>query len=242
MADIGAKEVHVWRASLDSPTRSVEQLRELLSPDELARAKRFHFERDRKHLIVARGCLRTILSRYLKTPAAEIGFTYSDNGKPKLADSCSHTQPLYFNLAHSAGLAVYAITLIGEIGIDLERIRPEFTGDEIANRFFSPGEVTCLNSVPAALRHEAFFNCWTRKEAFIKAKGIGLSLPLDQFEVTLAPGEPAKLLRTNWDEDEAPRWSIRSIDVGLDYVAAVAIETQHWHLKYEDLDRSLFEL
>src|SRR5690242_5978144 len=169
MFDIGARDVHVWRATLDVTPIIVDRLREVLSDDELSRAKRFHFERDVHHFIVARGYLRTILSRYLKTPAAEIEFAYGANGKPELADSCAQTSRLYFNLAHSEALALYAFTRIGEIGVDLEFIRTEFTGDEIANRFFSPGEVACLNAVSAELRHEAFFNCWIRKEAFIKA-------------------------------------------------------------------------
>src|ERR1041385_3712084 len=168
---LGEKEVHIWRTSLDLPTTIAEHLRQFLSADELARAGRFHFERDRRHFIVARGCLRAILSRYLKTPAAEIEFIYGVNGKPQLAGSSLHSQPLYFNLAHSADLALYGFTRIGELGVDLEFIRTDFTGDEIANRFFSPGEVACLNAVPAELRHEAFYNCWTRKEAFIKATG-----------------------------------------------------------------------
>ena len=241
MADIAANEVHVWRASLDLMPTTVERLRRLLSHDELARAVRFHFERDRQHFIVARGCLRTILSCYLKTPAAEIEFIYGVNGKPQLADSCQQAQPLYFNLAHSAGLALYAFTRIGELGVDLELIRTDFTGDDIANRFFSPGEVACLNALSAELRHEAFFNCWTRKEAFIKATGSGLSLPLDQFEVTLTPGEPARLLRTTWNEDEASRWSIKSIDVGRRYVAAVAVAARDWELKSWDVDNTLLE-
>ncbi|HEY6245288.1 MAG TPA: 4'-phosphopantetheinyl transferase superfamily protein [Pyrinomonadaceae bacterium] len=241
MADIAANEVHVWRASLDVMPTMVERLRRLLSDDELARAGRFHFERDRRHFIVARGCLRAILSRYLKTPAAEIEFIYGVNGKPQLAGSSLHSQPLYFNLAHSADLALYGFTRIGELGVDLEFIRTDFTGDEIANRFFSPGEVACLNAVPAELRHEAFYNCWTRKEAFIKATGSGLSLPLDQFEVTLTPGEPARLLRTTWDEAEASRWSIKSIDVGRRYVAAVAVAAHDWELKSWEVDHTLLE-
>jgi len=236
---LGPKEVHVWRASLDLTTTLVERLRQFLSPDELARADRFHFERDQQHFIVARGCLRTILSRYLRMHAAEIEFAYGDKGKPQLAGSCARSQTFYFNLAHSEGLAIYAVTRVGEIGIDLERIRPEFTGDEIANRFFSPGEVACLNGMPKEQRAEAFFNCWTRKEAFIKAMGRGLSLPLDQFEVTLTPGDPAQLLRTTWDEDEAARWSLKSIDVERGYVAAVALAAHDWCLECRTFDTVL---
>jgi 4'-phosphopantetheinyl transferase len=234
---LGAKDVHVWRASLDQTPTIVDQLRQFLSPDELARAGRFHFERDRRHFIVARGYLRALLSLYLKMHPAEIDFVYGSNGKPQLGTSCSH-KSLYFNLAHSEGVVIYALTRVGEIGIDLEHIRPEFTADEIANRFFSPSEVSCLNAVADEHRAEAFFNCWTRKEAFIKAIGTGLSLPLNQFAVTLAPGEPAQLLETTWDEREASRWSIKSIDVGQNYVAAVALAAKDWQIKYRDVDNT----
>jgi len=236
---VEGNEVHVWRTSLDLTSTKVERLTQFLSPAELARAGRFHFERDRKHFVVARGCLRAILSHYLKIPAREIEFVYGDKGKPQLAASFRGTQPFYFNLAHSAGVAIYAVTRIGEIGIDLERIRPEFVGDEIANRFFSPGEVSRLNAMSKDQRPEAFFNCWTRKEAFIKAMGMGLSLPLDQFEVTLEPGEPAQILHTSWNEDEASRWSIKSIDAGRGYVAAVAISAHDWLLEFRDVDGNL---
>jgi 4'-phosphopantetheinyl transferase len=224
------RDVHVWRASLDPPLAIVERLRQLLSPDEQARADRFHFEIDRQHFIVARGCLRTILSRYLEIAAAEIQFSYESHGKPQIASAISQGQQLKFNLAHSGGLALYAFTSVGEIGVDLEHIRPEFTGDDIARRFFSATEVECLDQLPPHARHEAFFNCWTRKEAFIKAKGVGLSLALDQFDVTLAPAGPAALLRTRWDEDEAARWSLQSIDVGAGYAGAVAVEAHDWKL------------
>jgi 4'-phosphopantetheinyl transferase len=221
---LGTIDVHVWRVSLEQSPEVVERLRSLLSVDEQSRADRFHFKSDRCHFIVARGCLRIILGRYLEMAPAEIRFSYADHGKPQLANSIAQSRELKFNLAHSGRLALYAFTRIGEIGVDLEHIRPEFTGDNIANRFFSPAEVDCLSRLPALARHEAFFNCWTRKEAFIKAKGMGLSLPLDQFDVTLEPSEPATLLRTRWDEEEAARWSLEAIDAGEGYVAAVAVE------------------
>lgn len=233
---LGAKDVHVWRASLEQTPAIVERLRQLLSDDELVRAGRFHFEKDRKHFITARGCLRVILSRYLGISSAEIQFSYGVNGKPRLASSSAHGPTVYFNLAHSERFALYALTSVGEIGVDLERIRPEFTGEEIAKRFFSPEEVASLNEVSAELRHEAFFNCWTRKEAFIKATGVGLSLALDQFDVTLSPNEPAKLLRTRWDETEAARWSLKAIDVASGYVAAVAVAGRDWQLTFSDID------
>ena len=233
---LGRRDVHVWRASLNPPPAIVERLRQFLSPDEQVRADRFHFEIDRQHFIVARGCLRTILSRYLEIAPAEIQFSYESHGKPQIESAMSQDQQLKFNLAHSGGLALYAFTSVGEIGVDLEHIRPEFTGDDIARRFFSATEVQCLDQLPPQARHQAFFNCWTRKEAFIKAKGVGLSLALDQFDVTLAPAEPAALLRTRWDEDEAARWSLQTIEVGKGYAGAVAVEAHDWQLSCWQVD------
>ena len=223
---LGTRDVHIWRTSLEQPPAIVEGLRQFLSHDEKVRAERFHFEKDRRHFIVARGCLRKLLSRYLAVAPAELHFTYADHGKPQLASEI--VPPLRFNLAHSGGLALYAFTSIGEIGIDLEHIRPEFTADDIARRFFSATEVACLDQLPMPARHVAFFNCWTRKEAFLKAKGIGLSRALDQFDVTLNPDEPAALLHTRWDQNEAARWSLKAIDAGAGFVGAVAIEAHDW--------------
>jgi 4'-phosphopantetheinyl transferase len=236
---LGARDVHVWRISQDQPLAIIERFSQLLSDDEQVRAARFHFERDRQHFIVARGCLRTILARYLEMAPRKIQFTYAPYGKPELSTSTSQAQPLNFNLAHSGGFALYAFTKLGEIGVDLEHVRSEFAGDDIARRFFSSDEVARLTELSPNVRHEAFFNCWTRKEAFIKAKGIGLSLPLDQFDVNMAPGEPATLLRTRWDENEAGRWSLKAIDMGPGYVAAVALASRDWQLTFFEVDTEL---
>ncbi len=235
-SSLGTKDVHIWRVSLDQPRPTIQKLQQLLSDDERARGERFHFESDRQHFVVARGSLRTLLARYLETAPADIQFTYAAQGKPGLPTPFSRGQPLHFNLAHSGSFALYAFTDVGEIGVDLEQIRPELTGDDIARRFFSESEVARLTRLPAEVRHEAFFNCWTRKEAFIKAKGIGLSLALDQFDVTLAPDEPPALLRTGWDENEASRWSIKGINVGPGYVGAVAVAGHGWELTCFELE------
>ena len=224
---LGEREVHIWRTSLDQSTETVGRFRELLASDERSKADRFRFEKDRRHYTVARGVLRELLARYLSESPEAFQFTYSPYGKPSL-DSTK----LKFNLAHSGEVALYAFTLIGEVGIDVEFVRPEFTGDEIARRYFSDSEVNLLDEVRPGARPLAFFNCWSRKEAVIKAKGLGLSLGLDQFDVTLAPGEPAALLRTRWDEAEAQRWSLRALDVGEEYAAAIAIESHDWDARY----------
>jgi len=213
----------------------VESLAQLLSGDEQARANRFHFEIHRRQFIVARACLRILLARYVRIEPQVIRFTYSKYGKPELATVSERGARLNFNLAHSGELAVYAFTGIGEIGVDLEDIRPEFTGDDIARRFFSATEVACLDQLPVDQRALAFFNCWTRKEAFIKAKGMGLSLALDQFDVTLAPDAEPAVLSTKWDESEATRWSLRALDPGVGYVGAVAVPAHDWQLNCWEL-------
>ena len=229
---LGSEEAHVWRASLEQPVAVVESLYQVLSPDEQARANRFHFDKDRRHFIVARACLRKLLGQYLGIKPAALRLAYGDYGKPHLAPAMlDQPAKLKFNLAHAAGLAVYAFTRLGEIGVDVEHIKPEFTGDDIARRFFSAAEVDRFEKLPRDARALAFFNCWTRKEAFIKAKGVGLSLPLDQFDVTLAPDQEASLLRTRWDESEAARWSLRTLEIGVGYVGAVALEAHGWQLR-----------
>lgn len=229
-SSLGTNDVHIWRASLEQSPATVENLRQLLSADEQSRADRFHFEKDRKHFTTARGYLRKLLGRYLEIAPAEIRFSYTEYGKPSLAPELD--QRLKFNVAHSGGLSLYAFTAIGEIGIDLEHIRPEFTVDDIARRYFSAAEVDSLDQLPLAARHQAFFDCWTRKEAFIKAKGLGLSLGLNQFDVTVRPDQPAALLRTGWDLTEASRWSLASIAVGEDFAAAVAVAAHDWQPSY----------
>jgi 4'-phosphopantetheinyl transferase len=147
-----------------------------------------------------------------------------------LARKANHGE-LGFNLAHSHELALYAITRGREVGIDLERIRSNLVDEQIAERFFSPREVVVLRGLPTHRQREAFFNCWTRKEAYVKAKGQGLSIPLDQFDVSLAPGEPAALLSTQWHPQEASRWSLQKLNPGCGYVAALAVEGHDWQVK-----------
>jgi 4'-phosphopantetheinyl transferase len=226
---LSSAEVHVWRAPLDSDVSCVERLQGTLSADELHRAARFHFPRDRRRFIVARGVLRDILGRYLGVHPSELCFRYSSYGKPALRH-VADGQELRFNVSHSHELALFAVTHMGEVGIDIEYMRTDFTCERIAERFFSPHERACLRALPAGVKHEAFFSCWTRKEAYIKAHGEGLSLPLDQFDVSLAPGEPAALLATRSDPQEASRWSMRAFTPAPGYVAALAVEGHGWYL------------
>ena len=222
-------EVHVWRADLDPSASCVERLQYILSADELQRAARFHFPQDRRRFTVARGVLRDILGRYLGVPPSALGFRYNAYGKPALADVADE-EGLRFNISHSDEMALFAVTCGREVGVDIEHLRTAIACEDIAEHFFSARERAGLRALPAEVKHRAFFNCWTRKEAYIKAHGEGLSLPLDQFDVSLAPGEPAALLATRSDPREALRWSLRVLTPGPDYVAAVAVEGQGWNL------------
>lgn len=221
--EIAGGQVHVWRVALNPPAPTLARLWPTLTPDEQQRAERFHFQRDRDHFIAARGALRAILARYLRAEPGLLRFSYSSYGKPDLAHGAGDP-PLTFNLSHAHELALIAVARGRLLGVDIEWVRPDMSGEEIAERFFSPREVAALRAVPPPQRHEAFFNCWTRKEAYIKARGEGLSHPLDQFDVSLAPGEPAALLGTRGDPAELARWSLQALAPGPGYVAALAAE------------------
>jgi 4'-phosphopantetheinyl transferase len=222
-------EVHVWRATLDQPAPRVQSLWQTLAADEQARARRFYFEKDRVPFIIARGALRAILGGYLNINPDQLRFYYSPHGKPALASEVGGGT-LRFNVSHSHGLALFAISRGRDIGIDIEHIRPDFATEEIAERFFSPREVAALRALPIDAQAEAFFNCWTRKEAYIKAIGEGLSHPLDQFDVSLAPGEPARLLKTQRNPQQAAQWSLQELSPGPGYAAALAVEGHGWRL------------
>lgn len=222
-------EVHVWRISLTQPVAVIQQCRHTLSGDELSRAKRFHFERDRQRFIVARGGLCQIISRYTKKKPLELRFGYTDYGKPFLSQPAE--TGLRFNLSHAGDLALYAIAHERDLGLDIEQIRPMADALQIAERFFSVPENRALQIVPPAQRDEAFFNAWTRKEAYIKAIGEGLSHPLDSFDVSLKPGEAAQLLAVRSAPADRTRWLLRSLTPAAGYVAALVVERAGWRLR-----------
>ena len=218
-------EVHVWLASLEQEPRVARALHDTLNADERQRADRFHFAKDRAHFVVARGVLRDILGRYLGTPPARIGFSYSRYGKPSLKEGDGDDGArLCFNVSHSHELALYAVARGREIGLDIEHLREDLAGPEIAERFFSPAEVAALRTLAPELHTAAFFNCWTRKEAYIKALGEGLSHPLHRFSVSLIPGEPASLLHADDDPSAPSRWWMSALPVDDGYAAAVVVE------------------
>jgi 4'-phosphopantetheinyl transferase len=204
-----------------------------LAEDELLRAERFRFEKDRNRFIAARGLLRIILARYLRASSDQLRFESTPFGKPKLTRDFLF-EDTRFNLSHSGNLALLAVTRAREVGVDLEMIRRGLAEEAIPESFFSPLEVEVLRALPREQQNEAFFNCWTRKEAYIKARGEGLSMPLHLFDVTLAPGERAALIETRGEPQEARRWLLKEVSPAHGFVGAVAAEGRDWRLRCWD--------
>lgn len=217
--NLKSQHVDAWRIPLNLQTDSVKLIESTLSADEIQRASRFHFQKDRDRYIVAHGSLRDILGCYLHCKPTELSFSVNQYGKPALVDS-----KLEFNLSHANDVALVAITQGRKIGVDVERIRTDMELENIASHNFSKLEFSELMALPHEQREAGFFNCWTRKEAYIKAHGLGLSLPLDSFDVSLLPDHPAILRATRPDPQEALRWSLLSLDVAPNYAGALAVE------------------
>jgi 4'-phosphopantetheinyl transferase len=229
-------EVQLWRIDLEALGPEESRWQKLLSSDELERASRFHLPRDRQRFVTSRALLRTILSAYLATDPGTLSFSYSSKEKPSLGPAHADSN-VAFNISHSGGVALLAFTRGREIGVDVEQARSNFELEAIARRFFSPAEQKQLADVPADERPDAFFRCWTRKEAYIKATGDGLSLPLRQFDVALEAGTSNALLATRPDGSEAARWLLREVPAGPGYIAALCVRGQDW--KLNDWSRSL---
>jgi 4'-phosphopantetheinyl transferase len=213
---LSSDETHLWRAPLTVPPGVLERRRRTLSEEERERADRYHLARDRDHFIAARGGLRELLGLYLQLPPAQVSFTYGAHGKPALLGG--HLQ---FSVSHAHELALFALTERRPVGVDLEWMRVDLELEEMAERFFSLNERRTIRSLPAAERPAAFFACWTRKEAYVKAVGIGLSLPLDRFDVACAPTEPAALRWTDGDPDGPQRWAMHALHPGRGYIGAL---------------------
>jgi len=231
--DLESHQVDIWRARLDLPTDSLKRLEATLSADEIQRADRFHFQGGKDRFIAAHGCLRDILARYQHWEPEQLTFSTNDYGKPALT-TVSSERRMDFNLSHSEDLALVAVTWERKVGVDLERLRQGISAQVIAQRYFSKSEVAELLGLPSEHREIGFFNCWTRKEAYIKAQGLGLSLSLESFDVSLDPNEPAILRATRPDPQEAARWILLSLQVDSSYASALAIEGQGLEFHFWD--------
>ena len=225
--------VHVWRVPLNQSSERTALSLEVLSADEHVRAASFHFDKDRNQFVQARSALRFILSDYLNEPPQNLEFTYGPKGKPQLGNRNADSD-LRFNLSRRAGLALIAITRGREIGVDVELVRADVPCLEIADLSFSSTESATLHTLPESLRVAGFYNCWTRKEAFAKARGEGLYFPLQQFDVSLTPGEPARLLDIRDDLDRVDRWTLHEIPVDAGYVAALVVEGSNLNVTCRD--------
>jgi 4'-phosphopantetheinyl transferase len=218
-ASVADGEIRIWFCRLDRADAEIAPMRATLSEDEATRAARFFQDRDRNHYIVARATLRRLLAIQLGCAAGAVRFEYNEWGKPALPAGFAR-RDIRINLSHSHGVAVYAITGGRDVGVDVERVRLEFATETIAENFFSRNEVIALRSLPLEQQPDGFFNCWTRKEAYVKARGEGLSIELASFDVSLKPREPAAILRA---VDRA-KWSIASFRPEPGRVAAIVVE------------------
>ncbi|MCF6338669.1 MAG: 4'-phosphopantetheinyl transferase superfamily protein [Gammaproteobacteria bacterium] len=226
---INDNEVHLWQARLDQSCSRIQVLEQLLCPAEKLRAAKFVFDKHRRRFIAGRGFLRNILGGYLNQQAVNLEFSYGPQGKPALVASDIHDK-LYFNVSHSHEMALYAISRNRQVGVDVEYLRAKQDVENIAQRYFYPGECEVINSLPAEKKKAAFFKAWTVKEAYAKATGEGLSV-LEQVETALSPNGPATLLNVHGNSGEVARWLSRQIHLSPDYVAALVVEGRNWRLR-----------
>ncbi len=218
----GGAEIGIWCVALDVGDALFEERTAVLDDNERARARRFKRPLDARRWSFARAMLRHLLSQCVSLSADTLRFDYEGNGKPRLAGA---HPPVHFNLSHADAMAMIGVTSLAPIGVDIERLRAIPDADDVAARFFAPGERRALNALPRASWIRGFLNCWTRKEAVIKATGAGLAMPLDGFEVSLEPDGPALMRKCPVHDEDGRRWSLHHIDAAADYVGAVALRS-----------------
>ncbi len=216
---LGPEEVQVWYLLLTDYSDATTNYWAQLSIDEKARAELFAFEQDRTRFVIGRASLRRLVSRYIGVAPTGVQFRYGNYGKPELFQSS-----LCFNISHSGNLIIFAFVWRRRVGVDVERLGRLERFEEIVRHEFAAAEYLELMSLPEPLRRRAFFNCWTRKEAYIKAKGEGLSIPLRQFQVSMVPGLPARLLQHQDGTEELLRWNWAELAIEAGYVGALVVE------------------
>jgi len=231
---LAACDVHVWDARVSAFAERENDLRAILDHAEVRRADRFRLARDRVQYVVAHGLVRTLLGRYLGRPARELWFGTGLYGKPALLEPVT-VPALEYNLSHSGDIVLIAVTRGRAVGVDVEHWANDIVYDELAEYCFSAAERDELRTASHRDKAAAFFAGWTRKEAYIKATGVGVMLGLDYFDVSLAPGEAA-LLFDRRPAARTERWSMRDIDLGPEYSAAVSAAGDGWHLRRFSVD------
>lgn len=217
---LGEDAVHIFHADVDSLLCCAGSLEDTLSDEEKGRKNKFLFPKDASGYVVSRGLLRLILGACLGTEPKDLVFRNGPHGKPML-DTGSDRDAIRFSVSHSGRRVLYAVHRGREVGVDIEKIRPDFSVEEIGDRFFSAGEAAFLRTLPAQDRVDLFFTYWTLKEAFMKGTGKGFSLPLNRFEVS---HDPPKVVSLDGDPEAAARWSLRSVHLEPGYAAALAVE------------------
>lgn len=227
---LGQAEIQVWRINLAQDTAGEDRLKACLSAEERERTGRFHFAHDRRRFVIRRAALRHLLAAHLSVSPDAVRFLPGSHGKPGLLGQAGPAG-LRFSCSHSADLGLVAMARGRELGVDLEQHRPLADAGDLTNAFFSPCEIAELKGVPPELKARSFFDCWSRKEAFVKAIGLGLSFPLHRFAVSLAPDQPAALLRVEDDPGAVNRWKMLSLDITADYSAALVFEGRDANLK-----------
>lgn len=213
--------LHLWASRLDQESDKISKMIGSLSEAECHRADRFHFEVDRRRFVVSHAFLRRVLAAYLGGTPSEIEFEIEPQGKPVLAAPAGSSR-LEFNLAHSGEFAVVGVAW-QQLGVDIEITRDLEECETVAKRFFSSREYEALLALPSQERNQAFFRCWTRKEAFIKAVGQGLTFPLSSFDVTLAAGIPAAILHFEHGSRDARDWNLLDLKLADGVVGAAAL-------------------
>jgi 4'-phosphopantetheinyl transferase len=226
MIELHSDDVDLWLTSCDEVAEARIQHRYpcLLDPRELEQQERFHFERDRLRHLIARALVRTVLSRYL--PLGESAWTFSTNayGRPRIANASALPEDLRFNLSHSNDLVVLAVTRGREVGVDVESTRAQAVDAEVADHFFAPAEAAALAQLPPERRHFRFLEYWTFKESYIKARGMGISIPLDKFAFDYPDDQHVRIAIDTELEDDAGRWQFWQLRPSAEYLVAVCAE------------------
>jgi 4'-phosphopantetheinyl transferase len=238
---LGQFEIHVWRIGLVWPEAVKNRLKLCLTDEEIHRAASYHFARDQGRFVVRRAILRRLLASYLGMRAEVIRLLPGPNGKPFVSGQ-DVPGGIRFNCSHSADRGLIVIARGCGLGADLEQHRHLSDAEDLAKAFFSDSEIKELNDLPESLKTVGFFNCWTRKEAFVKALGLGLSFPLNRFSVSLMPGQPAALLDVAEDHGAIKKWTMASLDVGVDYSAALVFEGRNVKFQYFEWSPRLLDL